>query len=91
MAHSLKSLHDEERLEVLRLFNYRCIRCQAYTETVHEMIPRSSGKIAYAVDNRVPLCLDCHTWAHQISAKESAPILRELRKERLTRCQNANF
>lgn len=88
MANTLKFLHEEIRQECLNLFNYRCIRCQRYTETVHEIIPRSHGIKAYVLENSVPLCNACHDWAHRIGTLRSAVILNSLRKERLTRCQD---
>lgn len=33
--------------------------------TVHEIIPRSKGIVAYREDNMVTLCQDCHDWAHR--------------------------
>lgn len=53
---------------VLRLFKYRCVgiekTCGKYTTTVHEILPRSRGKIAYEPANRIPLCADCHREVH---------------------------
>jgi len=49
---------------------------------LHEIKPRSlGGKVSF--DNSVPLCAECHEWAHRVGTNESAPILEMIRKQRL--------
>lgn len=69
-----------ERQRIRRYFRYTCIRCKRYGDAVHEIIPRSHGKKAMEFSNRVVLCGECHTWAHN-SEKVSIPILQKLREE----------
>lgn len=68
----------------LRIFEFRCIMCGKPTNVLHEIIPISHGKSSLVGKNRVPLCLEHHTWAHE-STKKSIPILVEKRKEFLRR------
>ena len=75
---------DLGREEVLRLFNYRCVRCNKPAVVVHEIVPKSRRpKTWMEIENRVPLCDECHFWAHQRGAKSSAEELKRLRSERL--------
>jgi len=64
----------EVQQHVLRLFGYRCIgidkTCGRYTTTVHEILPRSRGKIAYEPNNRIPLCLSCHETVHRLGVSD---------------------
>ena len=81
---------DPERDEILTEFHHRCIYrgCGKITNTVHEMLPRAFGRIAMRKANRVPLCFKHHSWAHDVGTSVSRPILEEMRKEAVTRCQN---
>ena len=58
--------------------------CGRFTDVIHEIIPRSSGKIAMNIENRVPLCAEHHDWAHN-GTKISIPILQREREEVLAR------
>jgi 5-methylcytosine-specific restriction endonuclease McrA len=74
----------QDRDLVLRLFNYRCVRCNKPAVVVHEIVPKSRRpKTWMELENRIALCADCHYWAHQRGAKSSAPELQRLRSERL--------
>lgn len=54
------------------------------TKVVHEIEPKSlRPKDWEAEDNRIPLCNKCHDWAHRVGTRNSAPILRQLRQQRL--------
>lgn len=64
----------------LNIFDYRCIMCGRRTKIVHEIVPISHGKHCLIGINRVPLCPEHHTWAHE-STRKSIPILIEKRKE----------
>lgn len=35
------------------------------------------------LDNRVPLCNECHDWAHNLGSIKSGEVLRELRERKL--------
>lgn len=72
-----------EELELLEKFKYRCVRCQKLFDTIHECIPRSQGKDSMDITNRVLICVDCHTWAHLVGTKKSAPILLQFKTMRL--------
>ena len=72
---------DEDKKKVLDLFQHRCILCGTWTNMVHEIHPRSSGKGAMAIENRVPLCSEHHNWAHSVGTKKSVPILQKRRTE----------
>ena len=68
--------------QILKLYRYKCIRDRRPTEVLHEIKPRSlGGKVSF--DNSVPLCAECHEWAHRVGTNESAPILEMIRKQRL--------
>lgn len=71
---------------ILKIFDYRCIRCGKATEVIHEIIPISHGRKALAGVNRVPLCdfpneNSCHDWAHRVGTRNSIPTLQSRRAE----------
>ena len=42
-----------------------CLRCRRPAATLHEILPRSIHRLWYTeVTNSVPLCDNCHRWAH---------------------------
>ena len=59
----LKELKEQCR----ELFHERCIVCGRNSRIVHEIIPRSSGKVAINLDNMVVLCSEHHDWVHKYS------------------------
>ena len=63
------------------MFRHRCVHCPRVAVTVHEIIPKSSGKIAMNIENRVPLCAEHHDWAHREGTKVSIPILQKVREK----------
>jgi 5-methylcytosine-specific restriction endonuclease McrA len=76
---------EEVRQNVLHLFGHRCTgiesTCGKYTTTVHEILPRSRGKIAYELQNRIPLCLECHSRVHEMGVSDEVILkLQERRK-----------
>lgn len=80
---------EQVRQDVLNLFGHRCIgietTCGKYTTTVHEILPRSRGKIAYEMQNRIPLCLEHHERVHGMGVTDEViEQLQERRKEFLT-------
>lgn len=64
---------------ILWLFHGKCLKCGKPTVVIHEIIPVSHGKVALHWTNRVPLCDNHHSWAHDIGTNNSIPILQELR------------
>ena len=76
---------DGDREIIFEMFRHRCIRCFAYAVTIHEIHFRSEGKRAYLLENRVPLCDDCHQWAHAGQKRERQVELTKLREEALTK------
>lgn len=80
--------YTSEELDLLEKFKYRCVKCQKNFVTIHECVPRSQGKDSMLITNRVPICLECHDWAHRVGTKVSAPILLQLRSERLIQYDN---
>lgn len=79
-------LKDTTHDLILWLFDGRCVMCTRPTRTVHEIVPRSHGKMSMIIKNRVPLCNECHhEWAHGKGTRNSIPILEQKRKEFLIR------
>ena len=76
---------DDNFLLIMDVFGYRCVRCGRSASTIHEMIPRSSGKESMNVNNRVPICRECHQWAHDVGTNKSAPVLERARDRILAR------
>lgn len=79
----LRKNYDPSELKLLEIFKHRCVKCQRPFDTIHECVPRSQGKSSMDFDNRVPICTDCHDWAHRVGTKVSALILLDLREKRL--------
>jgi 5-methylcytosine-specific restriction endonuclease McrA len=75
---------DKDRNFILWLFDSKCVWCGAPTNIIHEIIPISHGKLSLLVKNRVPLCVRCHSLAHD-NTRKSIPILQDKRKEYLYR------
>ena len=75
---------DPDYDRIMEMFRHCCVHCPRAAVTVHEIIPRSSGKIAMNIENRVAICAECHNWAHK-GTKISIPILQKEREEVLAR------
>lgn len=79
----------EEWLEIeddiiFKMFGNSCVMCGGHAVCIHEMLPKSlSPRRWYLRSNRVPLCDDCHQWAHNIGTARSRPILLEARAQAL--------
>lgn len=70
----------------MEMFHGRCIRCGTdHNVSIHEIDPRVTGKSAMRLENRVPLCIVCHDWAHHRGTSYSKPDLLRLREEALKR------
>ena len=86
----MKIIDDPIRKEVLDLFEHRCVVCLSWTDVVHHIHPRSSGKSALRAENCVPLCNHHHDWVHAMGTKKSAPLLEDYRRLRLEHLKYAN-
>ena len=73
----------EEELDIFRQFRFRCIRCRADAVVLHELEPKSQTKNWKKSGNRVPLCENCHEFAHKFGTKYSRIILIKYRDRRL--------
>lgn len=82
---TLAELLDAKRASIMVQFHNRCIRCNHKAVTVHEVEFRSSGFKSLSDECRVPLCHDCHEWAHQSDKSNRKEELLRLRKEALKR------
>jgi len=56
---------NELKEQCRELFHERCVVCGRNSRIVHEIIPRSSGKVAINLDNMVVLCSEHHDWVHK--------------------------
>lgn len=61
--------------KIIEYFKGRCIICNAVAVVVHEIEPRARGKRSMRTENRVPLCVNCHDWAHNVGANASKDAL----------------
>jgi 5-methylcytosine-specific restriction endonuclease McrA len=75
----VESEFSVEEQEILALFGNRCARCGHTPITLHEIIPKSLNPKALDPTNRIPLCYDCHMWAHKKGYRFSQPELTKLR------------
>jgi 5-methylcytosine-specific restriction endonuclease McrA len=76
---------ERDRDFILWLFDEHCVRCGRPSNIIHEVIPISHGMMSLLPSNRVVLCPNCHTWAHDIGTNKSIPILQAKRHEYLVR------
>jgi 5-methylcytosine-specific restriction endonuclease McrA len=75
---------SEDELEIFDMFNGKCIRCSKPAEVIHEDVPKSrKPKTWMEKENRSPLCIHCHNWAHYKGTRYSAGLLRELKRKLL--------
>jgi 5-methylcytosine-specific restriction endonuclease McrA len=76
------SLDDPDRSIIMERFRYRCLRCGRIAVTIHEIEPKSHGREkAMLIENRIPLCNDCHLWVHGHNTQEVRTMLRKLRED----------
>ena len=74
------SPYTEEELSIFAEFGDHCARCGQTSIVLHEIVPKSKRpKTWNTSDNRIPLCCDCHVWAHQRGTKGTINELRYLR------------
>lgn len=71
---------DKEEISIFEEFNYKCARSGHKAIVLHEIVPKSKRPKTWKNrDNRIPLCADCHEWAHSRGTKASRHELTELR------------
>jgi 5-methylcytosine-specific restriction endonuclease McrA len=89
MPKQYKPWKDEEYNTILKMFHGRCIRCEKYAVCVHEIVFKAEGKKSHDINNRIPLCSDCHDWVHYSDKKGKSQELLELRAEVLKRYETS--
>jgi 5-methylcytosine-specific restriction endonuclease McrA len=73
----------EQELEIFEQFHWRCIRCPRKAVTLHEIVPKSKRPKDWDdPENRVPICNECHRWAHDRGTRSSEQELRRLRQRK---------
>ena len=77
-----RELWSDEELEIFDLFYGRCIKCGKPAVVIHEDVPKSRRpKTWMERDNRSPLCVSCHNWAHYRGTSYSSKMLKQGKKE----------
>ena len=80
-----RKLWSDEELEIFDLFDGKCIRfhsCHNMAEVIHEDVPKSRRpKTWMKKENRSPLCVSCHNWAHYKGTSYSSRILKQCKQE----------
>lgn len=67
-----KDLWTPEEVNRFRDFGYKCVHCQSKDAvTLHELVPKSLTKDWRKIENRVPICAECHEWAHEFGTTYS--------------------
>lgn len=76
-------LWGDDELAIFAEFSGKCARCGDIAVTLHEIIPKSrKPKTWKTPENRIPLCVNCHLWAHSHGTRQSRQELTLLRKSR---------
>jgi len=74
------SLWTGQELDIFDEFSGRCARCGNQAVTLHEIIPKSRKPKSWNTpENRIPLCLNCHLWAHEHGTRRTRAELSNLR------------
>lgn len=63
---------SEDDQKIWDYYDGRCVVCGEQAVTIHEISPKSLNPRWREFDNRVPLCNECHDWAHSIGTRHSA-------------------
>ena len=77
------SLEDERIVDeyVRFLYRHKCARCQARTDIVHEIVPKSKRPADWwQLDNLILLCQSCHEWSHELGTAKREEELRGYRR-----------
>jgi 5-methylcytosine-specific restriction endonuclease McrA len=83
----LKKLKEQCR----ELYKERCIVCGRHSRIVHEIIARSSGKVAINIDNMVILCDLCHDYAHSMGSNVAEEMLQLYRQDAIKRMRQVSW
>jgi len=79
---------SEEELEIFALFRYKCVRCGKPAEVIHEDVPKSRKPTTWMEkENRSPLCVHCHNWAHYKGTVYSSKLLKAKKRQFLESLQ----
>ncbi len=70
------------REKVKRIRGNRCARCGNTPVECHHAVHRSRKVLAWDYRNGIPLCAECHLWAHTLEGSEW--VLDQLDREYLT-------
>lgn len=62
-----KTLDRYFQTSILKTFDHICQKCFFKGDTVitHHIIHRTNPKLRHDARNGIPLCLECHTFAHK--------------------------
>ena len=75
---------NPDEIEIFKKFRYKCVRCRRPASVLHEIVPKSLAPENWdEPGNQVPLCIECHNWAHKRGAASSAEELKEWMEVRL--------
>src|SRR6185295_6665860 len=75
---------DPDYDKIMAMFHGRCVHCGKKSVTIHEILPRSKGKIAMQIENRVPVCAEIHNRIHtQTGVRAMVNQLRQWRERAL--------
>ena len=70
--------------QVLAYFKNVCVICGRPACVTHEIEPRSRGNNALRFENRIALCGDCHSFAHEQGiSSETVKNMQFLRENRI--------
>ena len=82
---------EQLKQQCRELYNERCIVCGRHSRIVHEIIPRSSGKVAITLDNMVVLCNLCHDYAHSVGSNVAEEVLVLYRENAIKRMRQVSW
>lgn len=54
---------DPNWLIVWELYRGMCVHCRGRATGIHELTPKAHRVDWWVIENRVPLCRECHEWA----------------------------
>lgn len=82
MTESKTNLWSPDEQAIFDEFSGRCARDGKIAVVLHEIVPKSRRpKTWNTPENRIPLCVDCHIWAHQYGTRRSKQELTRLRHD----------
>ena len=81
----MTKLLEQLKQQCREFYTERRIVCGRHSRIVHEIIARSSGKIAVNIDNMVVLCNSCHNYAHSVGSQVAEEVLELYRQDAIKR------